>query len=308
MTCAIIYALRAEVASDVLRAFYTQLTFVILWMVCRREQGDVFPGAIRLTILVWLGVGLYQYTAVALGLPVEITGRFVEGRSGVPSLASESSSYGSLSVLHMMYLIAERKASNNIYIACAAASVVLSGSLLAVLLLLFPLMKLSVKLRVAVVVGIPLLVLADYQLTSAGVTSRLFSLMYGEVGAASSLLLDPSLNLRIGHVYFTLVENLVDSLLLTSPVSFMAHYNGFAFDSRIFIDTGSNFILPAAGELIYGSGLAGVLLLVVFLARAQAQCATRAERVGKIAFIIACMLNPISLSNVFLVMYAQRKS
>jgi hypothetical protein len=71
--------------------------------VCRREQGEFFPSAVRLTILIWLAVGLYQYISVALGLPIEIAGRFVEGRSGVPSLTPEPSIYGSLSILHMMY-------------------------------------------------------------------------------------------------------------------------------------------------------------------------------------------------------------
>ena len=33
----------------------------------------------------------------------------------------------------------------------------------------------------------------------------------------------------------------------------------------------------------------------------------REENFEKVAFIAACMLNPISLSNVFLIMYAQQK-
>ena len=116
-------------------------------MVCRREQGEFFPSAVRLTILIWLAVGLYQYISIAQGLPIEIAGRFVEGRSGVPSLTPEPSFYGSLSILHMMYLLSEGQKKNNPYIVCAAASVVLSGSLFALLLLVFPLMKLRSPAR-----------------------------------------------------------------------------------------------------------------------------------------------------------------
>jgi len=88
MLCVVVYAVRAGFGLDLLRATYNQLAFIVLWLVCRRDQGDYLPTAIRLTVIVWLAVGLYQYVFVALGLPIEISGRFVEGRSGVPSLTS----------------------------------------------------------------------------------------------------------------------------------------------------------------------------------------------------------------------------
>jgi hypothetical protein len=118
--------------------------------------------------------------------------------------------------------------------------------------------------------------------------------------------LDPSLNLRLGHIYFTLFVNLVPSLLLTSPIDFMTQYNSFARDYGIFMDTGNNFILTGLGDLIYGSGFVGALLMIAVIRRAQAQSSTRAQKVEKAVFILACMLNPIYLSNIFLVMYAQR--
>ena len=305
--CMLAYAMRSELGPDLLRACYTQVAFVVFWMVCRREQGDFFPSAVRLTILIWLAVGLYQYISVAQGLPIEIAGRFVEGRSGVPSLTPEPSIYGSLSILHMMYLLSEGQKKNNPYIVCAAASVMLSGSLFALLLLVFPLMKLRrMHLRISVLIVIPLLGIAYYLFITGGLTSRLSSFSTTESGLAG-LLLDPSLNLRFGHLYFTLYKNLFDSLLLISPISFMSQYNSFALDSGVFIETGSSFILPAAGELIYGSGIVGALLLILFILKARAQCTTPAKKLEKVAFIAACMLNPISLSNMFLIMNAQQK-
>jgi hypothetical protein len=88
----------------------------------------------------------------------------------------------------------------------------------------------------------------------------------------------------------------------------MNQYNAFADTSRIFMETGSNFILTSAGDLIYGYGPVGALLLFVFVRKAQSQSATRAKKIEKFTFIVACMLNPIYLSNIFLVMYAQQKN
>ena len=76
---------------------------------------------------------------------------------------------------------------------------------------------------------------------------------------------------------------------------------------RPFIETGSNFILPAAGDLIYSYGIAGAVLLFMFFRRMLATTRTRADRIVKAAFVAACMLNPITISNVFLIIYAQQK-
>ncbi len=101
--------------------------------------------------------------------------------------------------------------------------------------------------------------------------------------------------------------NLVPSLLLAGPIDFMAQYNSFAASTGVLIPTGTNYILPAIGEMIYGAGILAVLLLFILLKRAQENCATTAAKVEKIAFILACMLNPISISNIFLIAYAQAK-
>jgi hypothetical protein len=302
----IIYAIRCVSDLDLLRAGYMQAAFIALWLVCRREHGDLFPAAVRMTVIVWFAVGLYQYVCVALGIPIEMTGRFVEGRSGVPSLASEASTYGSLSMVQLMYLLSENNAKNRPYIICAAASVLLSGSLLALGLFVFPLMKLKPRYRIMVIIAVPVLALADYSLTAAGLTSRLSNVGSGD--SLVDLILDPSLNLRLGQIYFTLYENLRASLLFASPVDFMAQYNDFANKTPFLLETGVNYILTSAGDLIYGGGPVGALLIFMFIRKAQAQAATRAKKFEKVAFIAACMLNPIPLSNVFLVIYAQRKT
>jgi len=64
--CILAYAMRSELGPDLLRICYKQVAFIVLWMVCRREQGDFFPSAVRLTILIWLAVGLYQYMEMNL--------------------------------------------------------------------------------------------------------------------------------------------------------------------------------------------------------------------------------------------------
>ena len=304
--CIPAFALRSESGADTFRAAYTYLSFAIFWLVCRRESGEFFAAAVKATILVWFLVGVYQYVFISLGLPVAMAGRFVEGRSGVPSLTSEPATYGSLSLLQIMYLLGLRSARNSFFIFCAAVSIVLSGSLLAFALLVFPLFKLPGQLRLPVVAGVLGLVAIDYSLSASGITSRVLGINQGLAGVAS-LLADPSLNLRLGHLYFTMYENLLSSLLLTDRLSFMNQYNAFAQGSGIFIDTGSNYILPAVGDVIYGSGGLGALLIVLFLKASLQNCKTRSAKLQKTAFMLACMVNPISISNFFLILYAQQK-
>lgn len=315
VACIAVYAIRVDLhtsvtnltgATDFLRAGYTQVAFITLWIICRREGGELFGWAVRYTIVVWLLVALYQYVAIRMNLPVEFIGRYVPGRSGVPSLTSEPAAYGSLSVLHMMYLLTERNRRNVPYIAAAALSVVLSGSLLALLMLPFPLMKMPQRLRVFAAVAIPLAVFMDYSLSMSGVAARLDVFSNGL--NAYNLLRDASLNLRVGHIVFTLYHNFWESVLLLSPVGFMQDYNEFAMQSGLFIRTGSNFIVTSLGAMIYDYGIFGIFLLVAVLRGAAKQTSTPKGRLEKLAFIIACLLNPIALSNPFLIMYAQKKN
>ncbi len=304
--CVPVFALRAQSTGDLVRATYIYLSFAVLWLVCRRESGDIFPAAVKFTIVVWFVVGLYQYVFVALGLPIEISGRYVEGRSGVPSLTSEPATYGTLSLLQIMYLLGQTKGRTTPYLCAAAISIVLSGSLLAFALMIFPILRLPAKVRLPVVAAIVGLIAADFAFSASGVTSRVlaFNQLAGNLAA---ILLDASLNLRAGHLYFTLYENLTDSLLMRGEIAFMQQYNAFAARSSLFIDTGSNFILPAIGDVIYGTGVVGLALLVLFFRASLAGCSSTRARLQKGLFMLACMVNPISLSNVFLILYAQKK-
>lgn len=299
------YAIRGNLGFDLVRQVYTYLMFFLLWTICQREKGDYFPTAVRATIVVWFMIGIYQYVMIQIGVQTELFGRYIAGRSGVPSLTAEPSFYGSLSVLQAMYLLAGDRRSDYFYVGLAALSVVLSGSLLALSLLVFPLMKLPTPMRIGLVVLVLSLVMGDYVLSTSGATARLMSIASGGTDLVGALV-DPSLNLRLGHIYFTMVVNLLPSLFLASDVSFMNDYNAFASSSAFFIPTGSNYILPALGEIIYGAGLPGLALVVVYLRMASKTCHTLGGRVLKLAFIGACLLNPIQFSNIFLHMYAQK--
>jgi len=119
---------------------------------------------------------------------------------------------------------------------------------------------------------------------------------------------DPSLNLRVGHIFFTLYEHVWDSLTFATSIDFMNQYNSFARRGGLFIDTGSNFILPAAGELVYSSGVFGLVLIYAVIRRSLAASVSRSAKIEKLMLILVCLLNPIPLSNPFLVMYAQKNS
>ncbi len=303
--CVLSYAFRTSVDGELLRTVYMHIAFVVFWMVVRRESTDLFPIAVRFTVVVWLAVGLYQYVAVIQGLPVEFTGRFLEGRGGIPSLTAEPSFYGSMSMLHLMYLLNDQSGRHKLFFCLAAgASVVLSGSLLALLLFVFPLLKLRLYWRVLALAAGILVLFFDSSVNPAGLTMRMAAVLQSGLGV-SAILSDPSLNLRFGHMYFTLVHNLFPSLLLTSPVNFMADYNQFAAASGIYIDTGSNFILPALGELVYSGGPFGLALaigIILFAVNASPK-----RWVEKTAFMLACLVNPLQISNPFLLIYALQR-
>ena len=80
------YIARAGLVIESIRAAYIYLTFAILWLLAQRGGHGYFRAAVKYTLTVWFLVGLYQYFAVLLGVAVEFSGRYVESRSGVPSL------------------------------------------------------------------------------------------------------------------------------------------------------------------------------------------------------------------------------
>ena len=304
--CILAYGFRNATSYCYTRHVYTYISFFIFWVVCQREKGDYFSIAIKATVIIWFLVGLYQYVQIKLGVEITPSGRYLAGRMGPPSLTAEASYYGSISMIHLMFLLTEKNHKNTIFIICAVASILLSGSLLAMILLIFPLMRLPAKFKIMIGLVLPFLILVDYYATETGVISRIVSIFENGFDIAG-VLQDASLNLRAGHIYFTLFENLIPSTFLLNDINFLEQYNNFAFLSGVFIETGSSYILPAIGEMVYGAGLFAILLLVIIYNRAQQTCSTKVDKLEKMAFIFACMLNPITISNIFLVIYITRR-
>jgi hypothetical protein len=329
--CVLAYAFRYSLEYDLIRHTYTYLAFLIFWIVCQRDKGEYLPFAVKGTVIIWFIVGFYQYLSIKMGYQIEPSGRYLAGRMGPPSLTAEASYYGTLSVLQAMYLLTDKNKKYSIYVFCAIASVFMSGSLLAMILLFFPLRKLLsnlgikkifVQFSLAIMINIIFISCASF----TGSTSRLHDIFQFLSATKlviqpptklviqpptkplfAKLLADASLNLRVGHIYFTLLKHLIPSLIFEGRIDFMSQYNQFSKESGFFIKTRSNYILPAIGEMIYGSGFLAVVLLIIFLRRAQENCVTFEEKTEKLIFIIACMLNPISISNIFLILYATKK-
>jgi hypothetical protein len=296
------YVLRAGFTLEALRAAYIFLTFNVLWILGNRGGHGWFRVGVRYVLLLWFLVGLYQFLALRLGLPVAFTGRFIEGRDAIPSLAAEPSYFGSLSVVMAMYLLHDRKPGDGWFVALATLNALMSGSLLSVLLLAFPLLYLRFDLKVAAAVALGAMLLLDSAFNEAGIVARLAGYQSAGEGVIG-VLLDPSLNLRFGHVQFALWENLGTSLAFAHGIDFQNQYNSFAAGTGVLIPTESNFILPMAGELVYNGGLFGAAIVLLLIARGASAGPTWGQRLIRGSFVFACLLNPISIANPFLIFY-----
>jgi hypothetical protein len=296
------YVARAGLGLEAVRAAYIFLTFAVFWILANRGGHDWFRIAVRYVLLVWFLVGLYQFLALRLGLPVSFAGRFIEGRNALPSLTAEPSYFGSLSVLMAMYLLHDRKPGDGWFVALATLNVLMSGSLLSVLLLGFPLLYLRFGLKVAAAIALFGLLVLDATFNEAGIVARLAGFQSAGEGLVG-VILDPSLNLRIGHVWFALWSNLPASLVFAHPIDFQNQYNAFAAGTGVLIPTESNFILPIAGELVYNGGLFGAAIVAMLVYRGASAGPTFGQRLIRGGFIIACLLNPISIANPFLIFY-----
>lgn len=296
------YVARAGLGAETLRAAYIFLIFATLWMLGNRGGHNWFRTMACTVLVIWFLVGLYQYVAVRFGLPVTFPGRYVEGRSGVPSLAAEPSYFGSISVLIAMYLLHDRRRGDWIFLGLAVLNVLMSGSILAVLLLGFLFAYLRPIAMLATALVLVLLILMDASLNEAGLTARLAGFQSAGQGIVN-VLVDPSLNLRAGQIWFTLVQNLLPELAFRNPVQFETDYNNFAAGTGILIPTESNFILPMAGELIYSGGLFGFAIVGMLILKAASSGPNRWFRFVRGLFVLACLLNPISIANPFLVFY-----
>jgi hypothetical protein len=304
--CALAEIVRSESAFEVMRVLYMYGSFGVLWSVLQRERGDFMVVAVRAVVVMWFLVGFYQYLAVNFGLPVSFAGRYVEGRSGVPSMTAEASFYGGLAVIQMMYLLSRGDRRDNAYIAISALSVLISGSLLAMFLLVFPFLLMRPRHQFRLIIGVAALIFLDDQINVGGFTARLSAVARPGEGFAV-LMLDPSLNLRIGHIFFTLYVNFLDSFLLLTPKDFQHQYNSFGIETGAFIPTESEFILTALGGMVYGSGVFAVILVTILLIRAASTAQQRWRRFVKVGFVVACLLTTFGISNPFLILYILRR-
>lgn len=297
------YVARVGLVLETVRAAYIYLTFAVFWTLALRGGHDWFRVAVCYTLALWFAVGLTQYVAVNAGIEIGFAGRYVAGRSGVPGLAAEASYFGSLSVLMAMYLLNGLRRHERPFVALAVLNVLMSGSVLAVLLLAFPLLHLKLRWLLPAALLLSLLFLLDASINEAGLTARLGAFETAGQGLVA-LLFDPSLNLRWGHIEFALGANFWPSVLFLSPVSFEAQYNAYAASTGYLIATGGNFILPMAGELIYGGGLFGLLIVLMLMWFGAKGGTTAWLRLVRGAFVLACLLNPISIANPMLVYFA----
>jgi hypothetical protein len=301
-----VYFGRAPYPDALLRYAAMIITFILLWVVFRRATDTRFVFIIRLTIILWFLVGFYQLAAVRLGLPIEFGGRYVASRSGVPSLTAESSFYGTISVLQIMYLITEKDKKNNIYIYIAAASVIISGSAIALLLLSVPLLRLKLNYKLFGIIFLILFIFSGFDIFNSGLFNRFQQFNFSDIGTRF-LERDASTNLRVGHIIFTLYENIIDQLFYSSSILFENEYNSWAYNSNIFIYNGSDNILTIAGELIFRSGAIGFTLILTLFLTAWKSASKGYDRIEKLLFLILCLANPLNLSNPFLILYIQKK-
>jgi hypothetical protein len=309
--CGLVYALRETNAQSILRYVGIMATFSALWIVACRGGADLVTKSVRFTIVLWFIVGLGQMVFVRLGISFEFVGRFVLMRSGVPSLTAEPSFYGSLSVLQLMYLSAQRKRENIPYLAMATVSVLLSGSILSYLLLIVPVMRLPTRYKVLGVLAVFVVFLQGLNVADSALFARISNLQ--SVTALSDfenlLERDASTNLRVGHVIFTLNDNLERSLFLNNGVSFRDDYNDWAFSGGRFLYNESDFILTSAGEMVFRSGPFGFILVIMMIIYGVSSTATWQSKIEKGIILILCFLSPIALSNPFFIFYiAQRGS
>ena len=293
----------AQKSSDVRSS---PVTLNMLFASLQRHAESRIARSVKWTILLWFLVGAYQFLSLKLGYPAEFTGRYVPDRSGVPSLSADPSFYGSLSVLQIMYLLSVRGRSSKFFLLLGLFSVFLSGSVLAMLLLIFPLAKITLSSRRGVPLLAGVLAITGIMFTFVDPPARIANLLSNGVNV-SGFLLDTSTNLRAGHIYFTLFESQPESLLPVNPIDVQVQYNEFAARSPLFVETQTNYILSSLGELVYGSGLLALLLLGIILYRAQGECRLLSDKAIRVGFVLACLLNPIQISNVFLITYALKR-
>ena len=292
---------RTGMDEEILRFTYKMLAFLLLWFVVPTLPSNLLLRSLKTVIVIWFAVGLLQTLVVELGVASEFSGRFVYGRSGVPSLTPEPSFFGMLSLLAYFILLSGRTETSWIYGVLVLGNVIMSGSILAIILTTLIFFMINWRLRIlAIVLVIPT---ATYILfTSEFIAlTRLQTFLQSEL-SWRLLLLDYSVNLRVGHFLYTMWISLPDALLMKTSPDFMTSYNIWARQTQYFNTTESNFILTGLGRMIYRGGPFGVLILFMLFLRAWQS--TNDRKLTKLAVLTFLLMTQLDISNAFIVLYA----
>ena len=223
----LVFFARAGFGVEMLRFGYKMFVFTLLWVCVPALPVGLVVRGMKSVILIWFLFGMFQTLALQLGISIEIGGRFVEGRSGVPSLAPEPSLFGILSLLALYYLVISKQKISPIYHAMAFANVFMSGSILAILAgsLFILLTPWRVRILFALI-AVPLVIyLLNY--SEAFFLNRIQRIL-SEGLEWRILLLDYSINLRVGHVVYTLWSSFPAALMLQTVPDFETAYNSWA--------------------------------------------------------------------------------
>ncbi|MBL4783835.1 MAG: hypothetical protein JKY49_00245 [Cohaesibacteraceae bacterium] len=300
----IVYFPRSGFNQDLARFAYKLIAFNLLWFCVPSLPPVLVSRAMRWVIAIWFIVGLLQTLAMMLGIDVSYSGRFVPGRSGVPSLAPEPSLYGTLSIVALLYLIASKDGVRPAYIFMAFANVFLSGSILSILVSALVVLFFGYRTKLVLVtlaLGLGFFILSSDLLFLSRVNNIIDSGLKLEL-----LLLDYSINLRVGHIIYTLWEVLPSALIFQTSAEFGNEYNLWVAKNQLFYPTGSDFILTGMGNIIYRGGIFGLLVLVLVFVTAYRL--TPERRVFKLMVLGGLMLAQLDLSSPFIILYAlQRK-
>ena len=275
------------------RAIYAQVIFIVLWSVIDKTNTKYFYTGFVATSFIWLAAAIYQCIIIYFQLSLEITGRYVIDRGGVPSLTPEPSLYGIISVIQIMYFLETKNRWSIYLIILNLISVLLSGSVIAQILLVFPFARSYYTKYWKFAIPI----IAIYATYIWMYSQRSLLTIY------NAAMNDESLNLRIGHLYFTLFWNSINSIFMLDNLKFEENYNHFVKSSDIFTKTGSDYILTSAGNLIYNYGAFGIMFLIILLREAWMSMRTKFLSLIKILFIIACFLTQLNIFDLFIIVY-----
>jgi len=283
------------------------LTFLALWNLGERGAAEYIAPFVCATIVIWFVFGLYQTIGIRLGWDLQFTGRFVASYSGVPSITAEPSYYGGLSVLQIMILASNHVRRNIPFYILAGLNILLSGSLLAFIFVLFPLWLLPMRWKILGAITVLVVVLLGVQVLESGFFARIQKFQLSGLGS-DIMETDISLNLRFGHIWFIFYENIIRELSLVSEIDFYSEYNRWASRNPLIYPTSTDFILPAGGELVFRSGPIGLIIMIYIILFAGRTADTKNMRILKMGFVTACLLNPMSLANPFLILYIHQKA